>query len=117
MSRHPLRRARWLKPRAVIAVIAILSAALISEPVLAKREAPDEAAEIARWIFLSALDATGDYWQAVGAYHSPTASRHRAYATKVAVHMRARFGPDVFATRGAKTGVKRSGTAAPTGQR
>ena len=54
-------------------------------------------AEAARWIFLSALEMTGDYWKAVGVYHSPTAWRQRAYAGKVANHMRARFGSDVFA--------------------
>ena len=31
--------------------------------------------DAARWIFLSALADTGDYWRAIGAYHSPTAWR------------------------------------------
>jgi hypothetical protein len=53
--------------------------------------------EAARWIFLSGLEATGDYWKAVGVYHSPTEARQVAYAKKVASHMRRRFGPDVFA--------------------
>lgn len=53
-------------------------------------------AEVARWIFLSGLKMTGNYWKAVGVYHSPTAWRQRAYATRVANHMRIRFGPDIF---------------------
>lgn len=54
-------------------------------------------AEAARWIFVSGLESTGDYWKAVGVYHSPTAWRQRSYAAKVASHMRARFGANVFA--------------------
>lgn len=56
-------------------------------------------AEAARWIFLSGLQATGDYWKAVGVYHSPTGWRQRAYAAKVATHMRRAFGPNAFASR------------------
>lgn len=59
-------------------------------------------AEAARWIFLSGLKVTGDYWKAVGVYHSPTAWRQRAYATRVAKHMRIRFGPAIFAEGGAR---------------
>lgn len=58
-------------------------------------------AEAARWIFLSGLQATGDYWQAVGVYHSPTGWRQRAYAAKVATHMRRQFGAGAFASRSA----------------
>ncbi|OYW87637.1 MAG: murein transglycosylase [Sphingobium sp. 32-64-5] len=54
-------------------------------------------AEAARWIFISGFQATGNYWQAVGIYHSPTVWRQHAYAGKVAMLMRARFGADVFA--------------------
>jgi hypothetical protein len=54
-------------------------------------------AEAARWIFLSALAATGDYWTAIGIYHSPTGWRQRRYSSAVAVHMVRRFGPNVFA--------------------
>lgn len=61
-------------------------------------------AEAARWIFLSGLRTTGDYWKAVGVYHSPTVSRQLAYAEKVATHMRARFGPNVFGTESAGGG-------------
>jgi hypothetical protein len=50
----------------------------------------------ARWIFLSALRTTGDYWRAVGVYHSPTAWRQRRYAMNVARHMQRRFGGEVF---------------------
>jgi hypothetical protein len=53
--------------------------------------------EAARWIFLTGLETSGDYWKAVGVYHSPTEWRQRAYAKKVASHMRRQFGPDVFA--------------------
>lgn len=55
-------------------------------------------AEAARWIFLSGLQATGDYWKAVGVYHSPTGWRQRAYAAKVATHMRRQFGAGAFAS-------------------
>jgi hypothetical protein len=51
-------------------------------------------AQAARWIFLSGLAATGDYWKAVGIYHSPTEWRQRHYALKVAAHMQARFGSE-----------------------
>lgn len=53
-------------------------------------------ADAARWIFLFALQSTGDYWMAVGAYHSPTGWRRRAYAAKVADHMRRLFGSGIF---------------------
>jgi hypothetical protein len=59
-------------------------------------------AEAARWIFLSGLHATGDYWKAVGIYHSPTNWRQRNYAGKVANRMRARFGPRAFLSTGAE---------------
>lgn len=51
----------------------------------------------ARWIFLSALQATGDFWQAVGVYHSPTAWRQRRYTQSVSRHLQRRFGRDIFA--------------------
>lgn len=54
-------------------------------------------AEAARWIFLSGLEATGDYWKAVGVYHSPTAWRQRDYAAKVAGHLRRLYGNGIFA--------------------
>ncbi len=54
-------------------------------------------AEAARWIFLSGLQASGNYWEAVGIYHSPTGWRQRAYAAKVATHMRRQFGANAFA--------------------
>ena len=50
----------------------------------------------ARWIFLSALRTTGDFWKAVGVYHSPTAWRQRHYASSVARHMQRRFGVSIF---------------------
>ncbi|MDF0489253.1 MAG: lytic transglycosylase domain-containing protein [Sphingobium sp.] len=53
----------------------------------------------ARWIFLSSLAMTRDYWRAVGAYHSPTQWRQRRYAASVAVHLQRRFGRDAFFTR------------------
>lgn len=55
-------------------------------------------AEAARWIFLSGLRASHDYWTAVGIYHSPSPNRRTRYAHKVAGHLRARFGANVFAT-------------------
>jgi hypothetical protein len=56
-------------------------------------------AEAARWIFLSGLADTGDFWKAVGVYHSPTPWRQQAYAAKVAGHMRRLFGPRPFAAQ------------------
>lgn len=53
-------------------------------------------AEVARWIFLSALGHEQDYWKAVGVYHSPTAWRQRLYATSVVAHLRRRYGETVF---------------------
>ncbi|MFZ2994584.1 lytic transglycosylase domain-containing protein [Sphingobium sp.] len=50
----------------------------------------------ARWIFLSALAVTGDYWQAVGAYHSPTKLRQQRYRANVAEKLIKRFGSDLF---------------------
>lgn len=49
-------------------------------------------AEAARWIFLSGLAVTGDYWKAIGVYHSPTAWRQARYARSVALHLRKRYG-------------------------
>ena len=55
--------------------------------------------EVARWIFLSGLSVTGDYWAAVGAYHSPGAWRQRRYASAIARKLRRRFGDNAFRTR------------------
>nr|WP_245648869.1 lytic transglycosylase domain-containing protein [Sphingomonas sanxanigenens] len=52
--------------------------------------------QAARWIFLSALSATGDYWKAIGVYHSPTGWRQRRYVLSVSRHLERRFGPRVF---------------------
>lgn len=49
-------------------------------------------AQAARWIFLSALATTDDYWKAVGVYHSPVDWRQRRYAVSVAAHLQARYG-------------------------
>lgn len=50
----------------------------------------------ARWIFLSGLSVTRDYWKAIGVYHSPTPWRQRLYVDSVAAHLRRRFGHEVF---------------------
>lgn len=52
--------------------------------------------QAARWIFLSALSATRDYWKAVGIYHSPTERRQRHYAGLVAAKLVRRFGRSIF---------------------
>ncbi len=52
--------------------------------------------QAARWIFMSGLAVTGDFWRAVGAYHSPTTWRQRRYALAVAGHLRRRYGPNTF---------------------
>jgi hypothetical protein len=55
--------------------------------------------EAARWIFLSGLAGSRDYWKAVGGYHSPNQIRQRAYARSVARHLTHRFGPAPFRRR------------------
>jgi hypothetical protein len=52
--------------------------------------------DVARWIFLSDLARTHVYWDAVGAYHSPTNWRRREYAAGVASLLERRFGQDAF---------------------
>lgn len=52
--------------------------------------------QVASWIFLSGLKATGDYWVAVGTYHSPTPWRQERYRRRVVRHLVTRFGPSVF---------------------
>lgn len=64
------------------------------------RDDPCFNAEAARWIFLSALGPTRDYWRAVGVYHSPRASRQRRYAADVAIRLIRRFGPAIFRPNG-----------------
>ena len=53
-------------------------------------------AEAARWIFLSALRSTGNYWKAIGVYHSPTTWRQIRYRSSVARHIRTRYGDAAF---------------------
>lgn len=53
-------------------------------------------AQAARWIFMSALAATANYWEAIEIYHSPTAWRQRIYAASVADRLRRRFGASLF---------------------
>ncbi|WP_260833954.1 lytic transglycosylase domain-containing protein [Sphingopyxis sp. P1IMeth2] len=60
--------------------------------------------DAARWIFLSGLHATGDYWKAIGTYHSPTLWRQRRYANAVSEHLRRRFGASIFHWRAGVTG-------------
>lgn len=55
--------------------------------------------EAARWIFLAALKDTGDFWKAVGVYHSPTAWQQRRYSLSVAGRMKHRFGDSAFSAR------------------
>lgn len=52
--------------------------------------------QAARWIFLSGLRVTGDYWKAVGVYHSPTPERQQRYRKSVAQRLISRFGGSVF---------------------
>lgn len=53
-------------------------------------------AEAARWVFLDALRTTGDFWKAVGIYHSPTIWRQRQYTASVVEHLQKRFGSTIF---------------------
>lgn len=68
----------------------------------------------ARWIFLTALQTTGDFWKAIGVYHSPTAWRQKRYAQSVARHMQRRFGGDVFTAPIERETTSR--TSGPVGQ-
>jgi len=52
--------------------------------------------QAARWIFLEGLKLTQSYWGAVGIYHSPTQWRQRRYVNSVSMHMRKRFGEQIF---------------------
>ncbi|WP_404478661.1 lytic transglycosylase domain-containing protein [Novosphingobium sp. BL-52-GroH] len=51
----------------------------------------------ARWIFLTGLASSRDYWRAVGIYHSPTGWRQERYRRLMAAKLVGRFGSDVFA--------------------
>lgn len=53
-------------------------------------------ADAARWIFLGALKASGNYWRAVGIFHSPNVTRQRHYAALVAVRLQRRYGSEAF---------------------
>ncbi|EQB15957.1 hypothetical protein RLDS_09580 [Sphingobium lactosutens DS20] len=52
--------------------------------------------QAARWLFLAALQTTGDYWKAVGVYHSPTGWRQHRYVGSVATKLRERYGRAIF---------------------
>lgn len=58
--------------------------------------------DVARWIFLTALSTTRDYWKAVGAYHSPTATKQRMYVSAVALNLQRRFGMRLSKSSGAQ---------------
>ncbi len=73
--------------------------------------------DAARWIFLSALGVTGDYWKAVGVYHSPTAWRQRRYALAVAAHLKRRFGPAIFDAGRTRLEMAPKRSNAPVGSR
>lgn len=60
--------------------------------------------DAARWIFLSGLAITGDYWKAIGFYHSPTGWRQRRYAALVAAKLARRYGAAIFAIGGHHAG-------------
>lgn len=52
------------------------------------RDDPCFNVDAARWIFLSALSDTKDFWRAIGVYHSPTRWRQIRYARSVSVIMK-----------------------------
>lgn len=62
----------------------------------------------ARWIFLSGLRATGDYWRAIGVYHSPTPWRQERYRRKFAERLASRFGKEAFFKASSSFGTLRS---------
>ncbi|MEO7470424.1 MAG: lytic transglycosylase domain-containing protein [Sphingobium limneticum] len=59
-------------------------------------------ANAARWIFVTALVSTGNFWKAVGVYHSPSSDRQKQYARSVAQHLKHRFGETIFSSFGAR---------------
>lgn len=67
----------------------------------------------ARWIFLSGLRATGDYWKAIGVYHSPTKWRQQRYATGVAGHLKHRFGAGLFESASSNMAARRPAQPEP----
>lgn len=76
----------------------------------------------ARWIFLTALSESRDYWSAVGIYHSPTAWRQRRYAMSVADKLKRRFGASAFQQRyfrdaDPSNGTRQTGAQMPISQR
>lgn len=87
----PMQVNSWWVPR-------IARALSLSQDVVQERLRLDPCfnVETARWIFVSAIGARRSYWEAVGAYHSPTSWRARRYALSVAGHLRLRYGADVF---------------------
>jgi hypothetical protein len=90
----PLQINSWWVPR--------IAAMLDRDPIHVRRWLtydPCFNADAARWIFLSAFKSTGDYWRAVGAYHSPTQWRQRRYAGNVARRLQRRFGAELFRPR------------------
>lgn len=79
--------------------VSTISARLGKDPHEVHRWLRDDACfsiGVAAWIFLSGYSRSRDFWQAVGAYHSPTPFRSRRYATAVASKLRRRFGLRVF---------------------
>lgn len=76
-----------------------LSALVGREPALVRKwliHDPCFNVQAAKWIFLSGLRATHDYWKAVGVYHSPTRERQLRYRKSVAQHLVSRFGATIF---------------------
>jgi hypothetical protein len=65
----------------------------------------------ARWIFLSGLTITQNYWGAIGMYHSPTKWRQRHYALAVARKLERRFGPEIFSRPTSVGGTRGRGSA------
>jgi len=76
-----------------------ISAVINRDPADVRRWLRDDACfnvDAARWIFLSMLAVTRDYWKAVGAYHSPIGWRQERYAIAVRDRLSARFGKSIF---------------------
>lgn len=87
----PLQINSWWVPR-----IAVLVRRPTEHVTHWLRNDPCFNAQAARWIFMTALATTGDYWKAIGVYHSPTQWRQRRYAASVAGKLQRRFGIDLF---------------------
>lgn len=94
-----------------------LARLLSREPADIRRWLRDDACfnvRAAIWILLGAYRRHGEFWNAVGRYHSPSRQRQNQYELAVARHLIRRFGHSIFQGDGAAVSGARSGASPPT---